>query len=372
MTDRDQARPGVGPGQRSRRAGPVCPVGPDAALECFPKRSPDDGIMEASRLERTDAMTETVARDTSPARRGAARLPGRGVEEQSTLGRYQVEREIGKGGMGIVYLGKDPKAGRVVAIKTMALPPECGVDELREVKERIFGEAETAGRLAHPNIVTIHDAGEDRDLAYIAMEFLTGGDLARHAKPDALLPLPKVLSILARVAVALAYAHRNSVVHRDIKPANIMYEPESDTVKITDFGIARTAESPPAKTGMMLGTPSYLSPEQLAGRKAEGRSDLFSLGAALYQLACGRLPFEGGSMAQLMFNIANESHADIRTHDSRLPACVAAVVNKALAKDPNQRYQDGEQMAGALRWCLRSVTAGAVGAAEPATAAFSS
>ena len=136
-------------------------------------------------------------------------------------------------------------------------------------------------------------------------------------------------------------------MHRDIKPANIMYEPESDTVKVTDFGIARITDSSKTKTGMVLGTPSYMSPEQLAGKKIEGRSDLFSLGVALYQMACGRLPFQGDSMAQLMFKIANEAHADIRTHSPNLPACVAAIVNKALAKDPDSAIRT------ASRWRRR-------------------
>jgi len=311
----------------------------------------------ATRLNRAKAMSETVilggAGGGHPG--GTVILPGGGVEKPM-LGRYQIEKELGKGAMGIVYLGKDPKIGRVVAIKTMALSQEFDPEELKDVKERFFREAETAGRLTHPNIVTIYDAGEEHDLAYIAMEFLKGRDLAPYVKPENLLPLSRVLSIMARVAEALAYAHKNSVVHRDVKPANIMYEPESDTVKVTDFGIARITDSSKTKTGMVLGTPSYMSPEQLAGKKIEGCSDLFSLGAALYQMACGHLPFRGDSMAQLMFKIANEAHADIRTHNPKLPACVAAIVNKSLAKDPAQRYQDGDQMAKALRLCLQSLS----------------
>jgi CHASE2 domain-containing sensor protein len=318
-----------------------------------------------SRLNRAKAMSETVilggAGGGHPG--GTVIMPGGGVEKPM-LGRYQVEKELGKGAMGIVYLGKDPKIGRVVAIKTMALSQEFDPDELKDVKERFFREAETAGRLTHPNIVTIYDAGEEHDLAYIAMEFLKGKDLTPYIKPESLLPMPKVLSIFARVSEALAYAHKNSVVHRDVKPANIMYELESDTVKVTDFGIARITDSSKTKTGMVLGTPSYMSPEQLSGQKIEGRSDLFSLGVALYQMICGKLPFQGDSMAQLMFKIANEAHADIRTHNSKLPACVAAIVNKALAKDPAQRWQDGEMMAKALRLCLQSLSA-----ARPAAAA---
>jgi serine/threonine protein kinase len=183
------------------------------------------------------------------------------------LGRYEIEKELGKGAMGVVYLGRDPKINRVVAIKTMALSQEFEADELVEVKERFFREAETAGRLNHANIVTMFDAGEEHDLAYIAMEFLKGKDLVPYAKPGNLLPLPRVMSIVARVADALSYAHENNVVHRDIKPANIMYEPESDQVKVTDFGIARITDSSKTKTGMVLGTPSFMSPEQLAGKE---------------------------------------------------------------------------------------------------------
>jgi len=271
------------------------------------------------------------------------------------LGRYEIEKELGKGAMGVVYYGKDPKIGRVVAIKTMALAQEFEADELQDVKDRFFREAETAGRLNHPNIVSIYDAGEEHDLAYIAMEFLKGKDLVPFTKPDALLPLPKVMSIIARVAEALDYAHRQNVVHRDIKPANIMYDPETDTPKVTDFGIARITDSSKTKTGMVLGTPSYMSPEQLAGRKIEGHSDLFSLGVSLYQLACGKLPFEGDSMAQLMYRIANEPHTDILTVRADLPPCLAAIINKSLAKQVEDRYANGTEMAEALRQCATSL-----------------
>ena len=271
------------------------------------------------------------------------------------LGRYEIEKELGKGAMGVVYYGKDPKIGRVVAIKTMALAQEFEPDELQDVKERFFREAETAGRLNHPNIVSIYDAGEEHDLAYIAMEFLKGKDLVPFTKPDNLLPLPKLISIIARVADALDYAHKQNVVHRDIKPANIMYDPETDTPKVTDFGIARITDSSKTKTGMVLGTPSYMSPEQLAGKKIQGSSDLFSLGASLYQLACGKLPFEGDSMAQLMYRIANEPHTDILTIRTDLPSCLAAIINKSLAKQVEDRYANGAEMAEALRQCATSL-----------------
>ncbi len=304
------------------------------------------------RLNRATAMSETVMLGSGGSHPGGTVIMAGGGVEKPMLGRYQVEKELGKGAMGIVYLGKDPKIGRVVAIKTMALSQEFEADELQDVKERFFREAETAGRLNHPNIVTIFDAGEEHDLAFIAMEFLKGGDLAPYTKADKLLPLPTVLSIVARVAEALGYAHRNNVVHRDIKPANIMYELESDTVKVTDFGIARITDSSKTKTGMVLGTPSYMSPEQLAGMKIEGKSDLFSLGATLYQLCCGYLPFKGDSMAQLMFKIANEPHTDILTYSPTLSPALVAVINRALAKQPESRYQTGDEMAKALRECI--------------------
>ncbi|MGA2552231.1 MAG: serine/threonine-protein kinase [Burkholderiaceae bacterium] len=304
-----------------------------------------------TKLSRAKTMSETIILGGSNPRTNASLLTGdaAGAVEKPMLGRYQVEKELGKGAMGVVYLGKDPKIGRVVAIKTMALAQEFEPDELQDVKERFFREAETAGRLNHPHIVTIFDAGEEHDLAYIAMEFLKGKDLVPFTKPDTLLPTERVVSIFARVAEALAYAHRQNVVHRDIKPANMMYEVESDTIKVTDFGIARITDSSRTKTGMVLGTPSYMSPEQLSGMKIDGRSDLFSLAVSLFQMVSGRLPFVGDSMAQLMFKIANEEAPDIRTYNGSAPEALAAVIRRGMAKDINLRYQNGDEMAADLR-----------------------
>ncbi len=303
------------------------------------------------RLNRAKALSETVMLGGSGGRTNASILDN-GQVEKPMLGRYQIEKELGKGAMGVVYLGRDPKINRVVAIKTMALSQEFEPDELDDVKQRFFREAETAGRLNHQNIVTMYDAGEEHDLAYIAMEFLKGQDLVPYTKPDNLLPLPTVVSIVARVADALAYAHSNNVVHRDVKPANVMYEPESDQVKVTDFGIARITDSSRTKTGMVLGTPSYMSPEQLSGKKIDGRSDLFSLGVALYQMSCGKLPFVGDSMAQLMYKIANDAQPDIRTVNPSVPNSLAAVIERALSKNMVQRYQTGDEMSRDLRACL--------------------
>ena len=274
------------------------------------------------------------------------------------LGRYEVEKELGKGAMGVVYLGKDPKINRIVAIKTMALAQEFEADELQDVKDRFFREAETAGRLQHPNIVTIYDAGEEHDLAYIAMEFLEGHDLARYTKKDNLLPLPIVMGIVFKSAMALDFAHKQNVVHRDIKPANIMYEPDKKQVKLTDFGIARITDSSKTKTGMVLGTPSYMSPEQLSGKKVDGRSDLFSLGVMLYQLTTGNLPFKGDSMATLMYKIANEPHQgvfELRPDLREQKPCIAAIIDKALQKDVDVRYQTGAEMAKDIQACAKQV-----------------
>ena len=284
---------------------------------------------------------------------GGTMIMAGGGTEKPMLGRYQVEKELGKGAMGVVYLGKDPKIGRLVAIKTMALSQEFEADELTDVKDRFFREAETAGRLSHPNIVQIFDAGEEHDLAYIAMEFVKGNDLTKNIKPHNLMPVEEVLRLMADAADALDYAHNNSVVHRDIKPANMMLLSDTKVLKLMDFGIARIADSSKTKTGMVLGTPSYMSPEQLSGKKVDGRSDLFSLGVTTYQLLTGTLPFQADSMATLMFKIANENHASPLVVRPDLPPEIVAIIDKALAKNYEQRYQRGNELARDLRAVIR-------------------
>jgi serine/threonine-protein kinase len=278
-------------------------------------------------------------------------LENSGVQKP-TLGRYSIERELGRGAMGMVYLGKDPKIGRTVAIKTMVLAQEFEGEKLEEVKERFFREAETAGRLNHPNIVTIYDVGEDEDLSYIAMDYLKGHNLLAYCKSEQLLPAKEVLEVLVKVADALDYAHENGVVHRDVKPANIIYDRETGVMKVTDFGVAFLTDSSKTKTGTILGSPSYMSPEQLAGMKVDGRSDLFSLGVTLYQMLTGELPFIGESLASLMYKIANEKHPDVRLFRPDLPSCVSRIINKALAKEPENRFQSGERFSSALERCL--------------------
>lgn len=274
------------------------------------------------------------------------------VDQKPTLGRYEIERELGKGAMGTVYLGRDPKINRVVAIKTMALSEEFEAGELKQVKERFFREAETAGRLNHPAIVTIYDAGEEHDLAYIAMEFLQGTDLTHCVRSDKPPPLAWALQVACKVAEALDYAHKQNVVHRDIKPANIMYNKEDGSIKVTDFGIARITASSRTKTGVILGTPSYMSPEQLAGQHVDGRSDLFSLGVTLFELVTGKQPFTGDSMAALMYQIANAKHPDAAHLRSNLPGCMRLVFDRLLHKNPDKRFQTGEDVQQALLKCL--------------------
>ena len=310
------------------------------------------------RIKRSNAMQDTVMFGAPGGGQAGTSILSDGTIEKPMLGRYEVEKELGKGAMGIVYLGKDPKINRIVAIKTMALSQEFEEDELEEVKERFFREAETAGRLTHKNIVTIYDVGEEHDLAYIAMEFLEGHDLSQYTKKDKLLPVKNCLQLVILSAEALHYAHQQKIVHRDIKPANIMFIPKASTIKITDFGIARITDSSKTKTGMVLGTPSYMSPEQLVGKHIDGRSDLFSLGVMLYQLLTGDLPFKGDSMASLMFSIANEPHPEIigaRKGLEQQAPDIVKIIDRVLDKTPEGRYQSGGEFARDLRNCLKNI-----------------
>jgi serine/threonine-protein kinase len=274
------------------------------------------------------------------------------------LGRYRLEREIGRGAMGVVYLGRDMAINRLVAIKAIPLASEFSDGELQDARVRFFREAETAGRLNHPNIVTIYDVGEEGGLAYIAMEHLKGRHLSDYAPSNQLLEPRKVLELIARTADALGFAHKQQVVHRDIKPANLMYDPATDVLKITDFGIARITGAGSTRTGIVLGTPSFMSPEQLEGRTVTGHSDLFSLGVSLFQLLTGQLPFSADSMTGLMQQIAEAPHPPLRAFRPDLPACVEAVVDRALAKDPESRFDTGAQMAAALEDCRLRLPSG--------------
>jgi len=311
------------------------------------------------RIRRTQEVSDALVLGSSgssgPAANGTLVISTTGLQKPM-IGRYQIDRELGRGAMGMVYLGHDPKIGRTVAIKTMSLAQEFEGDKLADVKARFFREAETAGRLNHPNIVTIYDVGEDQDLSYIAMDYLKGENLMAWCKPESLMPPLEVVDVVIQVAEALDYAHSQKVVHRDIKPANIIYDRDKGTLKVTDFGVACLTDTSKTRTGTILGSPSYMSPEQLAGHKVDGRSDLFSLGITLYQMLSGELPFIADSLASLMYKIANEKHPDIRMFRPELPACLSQIINKALHKQAEDRFQSGMQMAKALRRCRDRMT----------------
>lgn len=273
-------------------------------------------------------------------------LDGRRPER---LDRYELLELIGHGATGHVFLGLDPKIHRLLAIKVVDLRAEFEAGEIAEAAERFRREAETAGRISHPDIMTVYDAGDSDGLAFIAMEYLKGRRLSDYTAPARLLAVPLVLELVARAAAALDRAHELNVVHRDIKPANIMYDSASEALKITDFGVARLLDVSRTRTDIVLGTPSYMAPEQVEGKNVNGHTDLFALGVSLYQLLTGQLPFHGGSMTQLMFAIVNEPQDAVTVHRPELPASIDAVVARALAKDPRERYANGAEMAAALR-----------------------
>jgi serine/threonine-protein kinase len=272
------------------------------------------------------------------------------------LGRYRVLKELGRGAMGLVYLGKDPTIQRFVAIKTMRLDQIDGDEKLQDFKSRFFREAESTGRLSHPNIVTIYDAGEEHDLGYIAMELIEGTSLKQWARKPNLMPVNEVLLTVATVADALDYAHQQGVVHRDIKPANIMLTKER-AVKVMDFGIAKMASSSKTQTNIVLGTPTYMSPEQISGKKVDGRSDVFSLGIVLFELLTGQLPFTADNLSAVLFTIAHHPHPAIQTLRPDLPLMVQEIVDRALQKELPHRYRRAEEFAVELRACVRSLAA---------------
>ncbi len=257
--------------------------------------------------------------------------------------------------MGTVYLATDTLTQRPVALKMLALQREFSAEDLIDVRQRFMREASAAGHLQHPDILQVLDAGQDGEDAWIAMEYVQGQDLSHCSRPGQLLPVTEVLQLAVRLARALDYAHRQGVVHRDIKPANVMFDRASGVLKVMDFGIARIADGSRTRTGLVLGTPSFMSPEQLSGLKVDGRSDLYSLGVMLYQLLTGQLPHQSDSMAALMHGIANQAPPDVRHYRPELPEALALVLALALEKRPELRYANGEQMAQDLAAVLAAL-----------------
>jgi serine/threonine protein kinase len=277
-------------------------------------------------------------------------------QSPAMLGRYKILKELGRGAMGLVYLGKDPTIQRFVAIKTMRLDQIDEQEKLQEIKSRFFREAESAGRLSHPNIVTIYDAGEENELGYIAMELVEGKSLRDWSRKPNLLPVTDILQTLATVADALDYAHQQGVVHRDIKPANIMITKDG-LVKVMDFGIAKMGSNSKTQTDVVLGTPTYMSPEQIAGKKVDGRSDVFSLGVVLFELLTGQPPFTADNLPALLFAIAHNPHPELQTLRQDLPPMIQEMMNRALQKDLPQRYRRAGEFAQDFRACLISLAA---------------
>ena len=264
------------------------------------------------------------------------------------IGRYRIVGELGRGAMGIVYKAEDPNLDRVVALKTILVDPDAeGADEYRK---RFILEAKAAGKLNHQNIITTFDCGEHDGLAYLAMEFIEGTDLRSRLLKEPL-PAAEAVEIARQVAEGLAYAHERGVVHRDVKPGNIMLNAQGQP-KIMDFGLARMrAADHKTSTGMVLGTPRYMSPEQISGQPVDQRSDIFSLGIVLYEMLTGTRLFSGEDMAQVTHQITEFEHIPPTRQVPGLPAMLDFVVARALKKDPAVRYQDARELAGDLATC---------------------
>jgi serine/threonine-protein kinase len=276
----------------------------------------------------------------------------------SHLGRYEIVGELGQGAMGVVYKATDPLIDRIVAIKTITL--SLAQDEREEYEGRFYQEAKAAGRLSHPNIVTIFDVGRSGDIAYIAMEFLQGRELRDVLNDEKLLPVDQALDIVAQVALGLAYAHEHGIVHRDIKPSNIMVLRDGHA-KITDFGIARMASAAVrTQTGMVLGSPKYMSPEQVMGKLTDQRSDIFSLGVMLYEMLTGQPPFLGENVNAIMYQTLNAIPQPPSSLNTAVPDMLNFIVAKALAKDIENRYQNARDLANDLRACLGTMARSAL------------
>ena len=260
------------------------------------------------------------------------------------IGRYEILDEVGQGAMGTVYRARDPLIERTVAIKTVPITKLR--QEGADTESRFLREAQSAGRLSHPNIVTIYDVGEADGLAYIAMEYLHGATL-RDLMNKGPMPLDLALDTATQMAEALAFAHEHGVIHRDIKPANVVVTGQRGRIKLTDFGIAHLANSDHTHAGQMLGSPRYMSPEQAMGREVDGRSDIFSLGAVLYEILTGHYAFDGDSLPSIVYRVVNEAPVEASTLRPQLPAELASLLSRMLNKNPQAR-PDARTLVNAL------------------------
>jgi len=305
----------------------------------------DDGMIPPLRQPLEVALAEGAPRASRRVR----------LKAGQSVGRYRIDRELGRGAMAAVYRARDDRDGRTVALKVLSLGDDWPEDRLEEARLRLMREAEAASRIQHPDIVDVYEAGEHDGLVYLAMEFVEGVNLGTHTYEGRMLPPRMVAEMCARVAEALHYAHERGVVHRDIKPANIVFDQNSRRIRIMDFGVARFHDSRATRTGIVLGSPSFMAPEQLDGRPLTGQADQFSLGVTLYQLLTAQLPFRADSMPGLMRKIAIEPHPPLAMVRPDIPACVGEVIDRALEKDPAARFSSAAEMAHAIRDCGRKI-----------------
>jgi serine/threonine protein kinase len=291
--------------------------------------------------------------NASPIESGA---DAEGERNQVKLGRYEIVRELGKGAMGIVYLAKDPLIGRLVALKTIRPSAHADDEDTREFQQRFVREAQAAGILNHPSIVTVHDIGQDEPsgMSFIAMEYVEGSNLKEVLMQGRPLSFEQAADVIAQVAEGLDFAHAKGIVHRDVKPANIILL-DGNRAKITDFGIAKITSGVAnlTTTGQFLGTPNYMAPEQIKGTPVDGRSDIFSLGICLYECLTHRKPFGGDSLTSISYKIVHEPFQPLHEINPTIPEGFADVVAQCLDKDPSKRYQRGKDMANALRTVIR-------------------
>ena len=307
-------------------------------------------LMKSMQAPRSNSSLDDCK--TDPAFDDIGIMESKRPSDPSQLGRYQVNQEIGRGAVGRVYLGFDPVISRNVAIKTLTYD-HFQKDKFDDVKARFYREAEAAGRLSHPNIVSVFDVGEEHNMAYIAMDYVEGKPLNKFVNKDSLLPVFEVYRIIADVAGAIEFAHENGIIHRDVKPGNVLYNPSPYQVKVTDFGIARLTDESRTNTGEILGSPLYMAPEQLKGKRVTRSADVFSLGVTFYQLLAGELPFSGDNLASLTYEIIHGKHKNIRTIRKDLPASAARIVNQALQKNPSDRYESAAEMLSVLKKAIR-------------------
>jgi len=329
----------------------------DDKTSLFDELKPNETVQKDARTVAFDDASDKTRVDSQvdapPPPRKEPSAPTSTVKDDSDgarkhFGRYEVMEVLGKGAMGTVYKGKDPAIGRLVALKTIRLDKIADASEIGELRERLQREAKAAGGLSHPNIVTIYDVGEDGDTQYIAMEYLEGYTLEGVIGRGVDMNLKLAGQIGYQICSALSYAHRNNIVHRDIKPANVMVL-ENFHVKVMDFGIAHFESSSLTQTGIAMGTPSYISPEQLKGEQVTPSSDIFSLGVVIYEILTGQKPFIGNSISNLIMKIINEDPPLPSLSNDKIPPVLDPIVTKALKKDPLERYGSADEMGRALR-----------------------